>query len=135
MQRDQRHWGIYRNQAAAGPSGKVDGFAVGSQPRERHRYRISDNYLDVGGGRPDPVGSGNARSPRLRARSWKTDANVRSRIAVHRRVFARYRSWLGAAIEGGADPSKIERGEVGSGGLYSALQGQNPPAHPLNTLF
>src|SRR5712691_1253594 len=121
MQHDQGYRGILRVQAAAGPSGNVDGCAVGNQFRERHWHWIGNTYVYVRIGYR-PISGGNRRN--TRQGSWKTDGNLRSRIAVRRRVCAGHRIWLGAAIEGRADPSKIEPGEVGTGGWIGACQEQ-----------
>src|SRR6266852_848291 len=113
MQHDQRHRSSNWNLAATCLRGNVDGCVGGSQFRERHLDWISDAYLDV---RISYRPKGGRNSRNTRQGSWKTDGNFRSRIAIRRSVLARHRTWLAAAIEGGADPSKIERGEVGSGG-------------------
>src|ERR1700739_5111959 len=119
MQDDQRYRGSDRVQAAIGLCGNVDGSVGGNQFRERHRYCISNAYLNIWVS-DSPKAGRNCRN--TRHGTWKADTNLRSSIAVQRRIFARHGIWLGTAVECGANPSKIEPWEVSAGRWIGALQ-------------
>src|SRR5260370_30401496 len=113
MEHGQRRRGNQGTQATAGRRLYIHGFYGRGNSRKVRCDRVGNGHLDVRAANRGEAGWDATHAWQTRR---KTHADIGSRIAVKRRVLARYRIRQRAAIEGGADPGEIEPGEVGTGG-------------------
>src|SRR5438128_4583053 len=119
MEHDQRHWSNHRIQATAGRSLHVHGLNRRDNLCKVHWHWVCNRYLDV---RVANRGKAGWNAPYSVQTRRKTHADTGSRIPVKRSVPARHGIRFGAAIEGRADPRKIQSGEIRTGGWIGPLK-------------